>query len=204
MRFPVRLPVRYQVGGEPGWGEIVNISTRVVLFTTDRSVTLNARVEVYIKWPSGLRNSAQLSLIASGTIIRVEPGTAALAIEKHEFRTCAPSFFQRSQPCELPVHAAPAQQSPSETQMGHLQVPRPATSGAAGRIEGPRREHVDARALLQRRPGRGAAIGQEISKSRRKLEENNARWERIFQEKFVDPEYYSSRLLPHSSPKTEH
>jgi hypothetical protein len=30
--------------------------------------------------------------------------------------------------------------------------------------------------------------------------EDNARWERIFQEKFADPEYYGRRHVPHVSP----
>jgi len=38
------------------------------------------------------------------------------------------------------------------------------------------------------------------SSRQRVAEANNAHWERIFQEKFADPEYYSFRLLRHSSP----
>lgn len=205
IRFPIRLPVRYQAGGESGWGEIVNISSRRALFTTDRDLALDACVEMYIKWPVLLDNSVQLSLIASGTIVRIETGRAALAIEKYEFRTCVPSFFQRSQPWQMPGHAAPAQQSPSESRMAHLQVRHPGTSGAAGRLECPERELTGECALLQRRPGRRAGVGREISNGShgRKGEINDARWERVFQEKFADPEYYSFRLLSHSSPTVD-
>jgi hypothetical protein len=38
IRFPIKLPVRYEDGGEFGSGEIVNIGSRVALFTTDRAV----------------------------------------------------------------------------------------------------------------------------------------------------------------------
>jgi hypothetical protein len=31
----------------------------------------------------------------------------------------------------------------------------------------------------------------------------NARWERIFQAKFADPDYYSRRSVPHISPLTD-
>jgi hypothetical protein len=154
IRFPAQLPVRYQVGAECGWGEIVNISSRGILFATDRALALGARVAVYIKWPVLLHNSVQLSLIVSGRIVRVEPGRASLAIDRHEFRTCVPSFFRRSQLRLLPGRPPSAPQS------------------------------------------------REISKSsrQRNVEVNNARWERVFQEKFADPGYYRSRALPHSSP----
>jgi hypothetical protein len=170
----MKLSVRYQAGGESGWGKIVNISSKGALFTTDRALALHACVELYVRWPVLLHNSVQLRLIAAGTIIRVEPGRAALAIEKYEFRTCVPSFFQRSQPWQLPGRAAPAPQSP-----------------------------IESRTLLQRHPAKLAGIAGQMSKNRRQrnVEENDARWERVFQEKFADPEYYSFRLLTQSSPR---
>ena len=191
--FAIKLPVRYQVGGESGWGEIVSISSGVALFTTDRALALDTCAEVYIKWPVLLLDSVQLSLIASGTIIRIEPGSAALSIDKHEFRTCVASFFHRSQPGQV------------KSKMADLQAPHRATPGAAGWLEGAQRKPEAERTQPQRRPGRQAAAGDESSKSshQRKLEGNNARWEQVFQEKFADPEYYVSRSLPHSSPKAD-
>ena len=201
--FPIKLPVRYQAGGESGWGQTVNISSRRALFTTDRALALNASAEVYIKWPALLHNAVHLSLIASGTIIRVEPGQATLTIEKYEFRTCVPSFFQCPQPCEPPGRSAPAQQSPSESQMAHLQILHPWAPGAAGRLERQQRKLMGKCTLLRRPPGKRAGIVHEISKNshQQEVEANNERWERVFQEKFADPEYYSSRWLPRSSPK---
>jgi len=203
IRFPIKLPVRYRAGGEFGWGETVNISSRCVLFTTDRALALNAFVEVYIKWPVLLHNSVYLSLIASGTIILVEPGQVTLAIEKYEFRTCVPSFFQCSQSWQLPGRAAPAQQTPSKFQMAPLRVPYPRTPDADDRLECPPRKLMGECTLLQRRPSRWAGTRREISKNshQRKVEANNAYWERVFQEKFADSEYYNFRLPPHSSPK---
>jgi hypothetical protein len=96
-----------------------------------------------------------------------------IAIEKYEFRTCSASFFHRSQPSLLPVQLACAQPSPSRF-----------------------------RTLVHRRPDRraGTAVPMLKSSRQRVAEANNAHWERIFQEKFADPEYYSFRLLRHSSP----
>jgi hypothetical protein len=164
IRFPIKLPVRYQAGGESGWGETLNIGSRGVFLRTDRALALNARVEVYAQWPVLLHNSVRLSLILSGTIIRVEAGRAAIAVERYEFRTCLRSFFQRAQP----------------RLAGEGVVP-------PGRFS------------------RLAGVGQEISKVglQRKTELNDARWERVFQEKFADPKYYGSRRLSHSSPTVD-
>ena len=150
IRFPIRLPVRYQIGREFGWGESANIGSTGALFTTDRDLALNACIELNIKWPVLLHDSVQLSLIASGTIIRTEPGRAEIAIGKYEFRTCAPSSFQRPQAWRLPDRTAPG--------AGWLEFPQP------------------------------------------EVEDDDARWERVFREKFAVPEYYNSRWPPHSSP----
>ena len=120
--FPIKLPVRYQVGGESGWGKTQNISSARVLFTTDRALLVDARAEVYIKWPILLHNEVPISLIASGSIILAGLGQAALAIEKYEFRTCIPSFFQCAQSWPPPVHATPDRQSLSGSQMARRQV----------------------------------------------------------------------------------
>jgi hypothetical protein len=196
--FPIELPVRYQAEGACCWGEIVNISSSRALFTTERELALDSCVVLYIKWPVLLHDSVQLSLIASGKIIGAQPGRATLAIERYEFRTCVRSFFQRPEPWPLPDCAAPLQQFPSESQMPQLQV----ALLAAGWPECPQRKFTGERTLLETRPATRAGNGHEISKTSRqtKVEVNNARWERIFQEKFADPEYYRTRFLPHSSP----
>jgi PilZ domain len=202
IRFPIKLSARYQAGVESGWGEIVNISSKGALFTTDRALALNACVEVYIKWPLLLHDSVQLSLIASGTVTRIEPGRAAFGIEKYEFRTCVPTFFQ---PWWLPGRVVPAPQTSSEYQMSHLQVRDLRTPGAAGWLEGRARRLTSECTSPERRAGRQARIEKEIPKNRhqRKGEDHNAHLERIFQERFADPEYYCFRLLPHSSPKVD-
>jgi hypothetical protein len=180
IRFPIRLPVIYLAEEYSGAGEIVNISSRVALFTTDTALALDACVKVYIKWPVLLLSSVQLSLIASGRIVRIEPGRAALAIAKHEFRTCVPSFYQRSQQ-------------------------NPAATGVGGWLEGAQLGRVVRAKLPQGRSGTRADLGQAIAGSRRGrgVEGSNERWERVFQEKFADPEYYNSRALRHSSPTAD-
>jgi hypothetical protein len=153
----------------------VNISSRGALFTTDRDLALGAGVEVYIKWPVLLDHSVPLCLIASGNVVRSEPGQAVLAIERYEFRTSGPLFFQRSQPRHMPVRAELARQIPSDYRIANLPTPLPLTRG-------PETSNTS---------------------QRRKAEINDARWERVFQEKFADPEYYSFRWLSHSSPSLD-
>lgn len=107
----------------------MNISSRSALFTTDLDLALDASFEVFIKGPVLLDNSVQLRLIASGRIIRIGPGQAVLAIEKHEFRTCGPSFFQSPQPWQMAARADPAQERPNKSCRANLQVPPPGKLG---------------------------------------------------------------------------
>jgi hypothetical protein len=192
IRFPIKLPARYQAGGKSGWGEILNISSRGALLKTDRALVLDASVEVYIKWPVLLHNSVQLSLIVSGTIVRTEPGRAALKIERYEFRTCARSFFQRSRLMVVPGPRGVRATGPNRTPDGP--VARTASRGV--------RSSRPARMPASKRAGE---CPDEILKDShpRKGDLDNARWERVFQEKFADPAYYSTRWLSHSSPKLD-
>jgi hypothetical protein len=118
-----------------------------------------------------LHDSVQLNLIAFGTIKRIEPGRAEVAIGRYEFRSCDPAFFERPQPRQLPGRTAPG--------AGWLEFPQPVVTG--GRI------------------------GRAISKNRRRpeVEGDDARWERVFKQKFDVPEYYGSRWPAHSSPTVD-
>ena len=96
IRFPVKLPVRYKIGEEFGWGELVNISSSGALFTTERTLPLRKGVELCIHWPALLLEAVHLNLVAKGPIVRVEPGRAALRILKYEFRTASSSFLREA------------------------------------------------------------------------------------------------------------
>jgi hypothetical protein len=119
-RFPVTLPVRYQIGGELGWGELVNISSSGALFTTERALVLGRDVELWINWPARLWEAVHLKLVAEGPIVRVEPGRAALNIVRHEFRTSSSSFLWEASTPERPSNRVTVQAS--SIRGSHLQV----------------------------------------------------------------------------------
>jgi len=93
IRFRLALPVRYRTDGESGRGELLDISSCGALFTTERPLAVNADVKLSIQWPVLLADSVHLSLVIVGKVVRVEPGRAALQLQKYEFRTCSPSYF---------------------------------------------------------------------------------------------------------------
>jgi hypothetical protein len=108
----MELPVRFRTSAESGWGEVLNISSSGALFTTDRPLALKTGVELSIKWPVLLFDEVQLTLVAVGKVSRVEPGKAAIRIEKYEFRTCGTAFFEHA-PVPQSTDSTHAQLAPS-------------------------------------------------------------------------------------------
>ncbi len=99
-RFPIARDVRYKVVGsktpaEPRSGETVNMSSTGVLFTTDEELTPGRRVEMDISWPARLNDTCPLKLVAKGTVVRSEPGKAAIEIQQYEFRTLGKHGFRK-------------------------------------------------------------------------------------------------------------
>ena len=93
-RFPIERQIHYKTLGkrkigEDGLGQTINISSTGVLFTTDHFLSPGRRLEVSISWPAQLDASVSLQLVARGRVVRCEQGTAALEIQRYEFRTCA-------------------------------------------------------------------------------------------------------------------
>jgi c-di-GMP-binding flagellar brake protein YcgR len=97
-RFPIERAVRFKVltrksDDEPGRGQSVNMSSTGVLFTTDRELPLGKRVELSISWPAQLNDTCALKLVATGRVVRMESGTAAIEIQQYEFRTLGTAGF---------------------------------------------------------------------------------------------------------------
>jgi hypothetical protein len=93
-RFPIERDVHYKVlnyksSDEVGIGKTINMSSRGVLFATERNLAPGKKLEVSISWPAQLNSSIPLKLVASGRVIRSAQGSVAMEIQHTEFRTQA-------------------------------------------------------------------------------------------------------------------
>jgi len=90
-RFPIEREVRYRIVSKRhelvGTGYTINMSSKGILFRTDKTLLAGKRLEMAISWPAQLDNKCPLKLIARGKIVRAEPGLVAVSIEQYEFRT---------------------------------------------------------------------------------------------------------------------
>lgn len=90
-RFPIEQEVRYKIFNrntiEVGSGKTVNMSSKGVLFTTERMLGPGERVELSVNWPAQLDNRCPLKLVTTGRVVRTSGAVAAIAIERYEFRT---------------------------------------------------------------------------------------------------------------------
>ncbi len=108
-RFTLRLPLRYRAEGQSGTGEVLNISSRGVLFTIGDNQVPAGQVELFISWPVLLDEAVALNLVAVGPVVRSETGTVAVKINRYEFRTTkAPAAKRNPAFADPGVHVTPA------------------------------------------------------------------------------------------------
>ena len=91
-RFAITLQVHYTVVGtrgpmETGSGCTIDLSSSGLSFTSDRPLPIGQKLHLSIDWPALLNGGVQLQLIMSGEVVRANETTAALQIQRHEFRT---------------------------------------------------------------------------------------------------------------------
>jgi len=91
-RFPIQSEIFYRVleGRNrvlAGKGVTLDMSSTGILFTTEHPIQEGKRVELSVDWPAKLDGNCRLKLVALGRVVRSEGVTAAIAIEKYEFRT---------------------------------------------------------------------------------------------------------------------
>lgn len=96
VRFPMKLPVRYNIAKTHGWGRIVNIGSGGALLTVDQPVKPGQRIELCIGWPVLLHEKVHLTLVAEGAVIRTEDGRAAVKFERCTFRTSNSAFRRQA------------------------------------------------------------------------------------------------------------
>ena len=93
-RFPIESELRYKLvdtkgTSDAGLGRTLNMSSSGVLFTSESQLTVGRRVEVSVDWPAQLNDQCGLKLVAQGRVIRSNQGSAAIRIDKYDFRTRA-------------------------------------------------------------------------------------------------------------------
>lgn len=69
-------------------GEVVNISSKGLLFRANEEVPLSGRkITAFIEWPAHLNNRVNLQLVIEGHVVRQTRDGTAIGIERYEFRT---------------------------------------------------------------------------------------------------------------------
>jgi hypothetical protein len=91
-RFRIEEDVRYKMLfgqrlAETGSGKIMNISSGGVCFTTEAMLTSGMAIEISMTWPVLLDDSCPMKLMIYGSVVRSNNKSAAVAIERYEFRT---------------------------------------------------------------------------------------------------------------------
>ena len=91
LRFPVECELLYKsLTSTPeqiiGLGQTLNISSGGVLFTTEEALKVGEDMELSINWPTKLDGKQPLKFVVVGRVVRNGGGTAALQIQRYEFR----------------------------------------------------------------------------------------------------------------------
>src|SRR5262249_7624884 len=91
-RFPIHRELRYKLLHddavvETGIGDTSNIGSGGVAFRTERTLEVDAVIELSISWPILLDETCPMRLIAFGRVLRSGAGMTACTIDKYEFRT---------------------------------------------------------------------------------------------------------------------
>jgi hypothetical protein len=91
-RFPVKEDVRYRVLQSKavqvsGSGKTLDMSSGGILFTTSERLQPGRLVEIAVNWPARLHGTCPLQLVATGRVVRSDDDTAAVRIERYEFKT---------------------------------------------------------------------------------------------------------------------
>jgi hypothetical protein len=92
IRFALNLEVSYTVSdrrvpAKTGTGRTIDLSSSGLSFIAERPLVAGQELTASIDWPVLLGRATKLQLIMSGVVVRTAGTTAALRIERHEFRT---------------------------------------------------------------------------------------------------------------------
>jgi hypothetical protein len=81
-----------------GSGVTLNIGSGGILFTTEERLPVGRLVELAVNWPARLGGTCPLQFVATGKVVRSEPGQTAVKIERYEFKTRSASSLNNLGP----------------------------------------------------------------------------------------------------------
>lgn len=108
-RFLIEQEVHYKMLygqriAETGNGRTMNISSGGVWFSTENMLTTGMPIELSMTWPVLLNDSCPMKLMIYGCVVRSNGKSAAVAIERYEFRTQGSRQFQAAVPVAAEFH----------------------------------------------------------------------------------------------------
>ena len=116
-RYPLNLSVSFRCMSEKshfsGAGRAVNVSSGGILVVcqhvaSELEISVGARMEVNIQWPSLLDGRIPLQLFAAGQVLRRGEYDFAATFEQYQFRTMRSSSSQRAHLGGDPLEWPPA------------------------------------------------------------------------------------------------
>ena len=91
-RYSIHLPLHFAVIGKrrfasAGTGNVLNLSSKGIAFTSDETFSRGTLMELSISWPARLYGKTPIKLVVEGRVVRSDGQVTAVAILRHEFRT---------------------------------------------------------------------------------------------------------------------
>jgi len=91
-RYSIHLPLHFAVIGKrrfasAGTGNVLNLSSKGIAFTSDETFSRGTLMELSISWPIRLYGKTPIKLVVEGRVVRSDGQVTAVAILRHEFRT---------------------------------------------------------------------------------------------------------------------
>ena len=122
-RFPLKLPVRYRLAGDPRWcqGRTENISYSGVLFRAEELINVNTPIELRVALSADTRERPHPEVFCHARIVRAVPPTPCRPRTRTRGRPW-PSASSSTSSClrrsERPERAEPRLQADHEDQRG--------------------------------------------------------------------------------------
>lgn len=100
LRFPIERDCRFRlIAPNRRLPEVpaktLNLSSKGMLLSVDRSVPVGAALEVVVHWPVQISERCRLKMVARTRVLRSTATQAAVEIESYEFRTMSPAGFRQ-------------------------------------------------------------------------------------------------------------